>query len=296
MDFIFGLFLVCFVLFFVGWIGYYILQIYANNKVKRRNEEAKNQFQSQGYTITRQIGTLCIDENNKKWFYPGINAIFDYSDIIDFEIVEDGTSYKSKNGVLRAVVGGATFGLVGALVGASTAKQVSTVQKMDLLITTRKEKFPQLTIHFISTPTQTNSMAYIDTCTLARQMVAQLTVMRDKVENPQYSEKSSINEFSTYTKVVGVTKNNDEGQPIQPILATLSPSDSLTFVREPSNPYDSNAIKVICEYQHIGYIKANLAKDIAPLMDSGKQLKGNISEITGGEDGLNYGCNIYIQI
>lgn len=101
--------------------------------------------------------------------------------------------------------------------------------------------------------------------------------------------------IDTSTKIAGVTKKNDGGIDIQSILPTLDDGDVLTFVREPDNPYDKNAIKVICDYQHIGYVKADLAEEIAPLMDEGKTLKGCISEITGGGD-KNYGCNIHISI
>lgn len=62
------------------------------------------------------------------------------------------------------------------------------------------------------------------------------------------------------------------------------------------NIYDTNAIKVICDYQHIGYLKSSLAEEIAPIMDSGKELKGYIKQITGGTDGKTYGCNIHISI
>lgn len=79
-------------------------------------------------------------------------------------------------------------------------------------------------------------------------------------------------------------------------MPELEDGSKLNFAREPNNPYDTNAIKVICDYQHIGYIKAELAEEIAPIMDSGKELKGYITQITGGIDGKNYGCNIHISI
>lgn len=44
------------------------------------------------------------------------------------------------------------------------------------------------------------------------------------------------------------------------------PTDSnLLLVREPSNPYDPNAIQV---FAHIGYIKASQAKALAPRIDA----------------------------
>ena len=109
-------------------------------------------------------------------------------------------------------------------------------------------------------------------------------------------QKKMSTRISMFTQIVGVTKNNDEGVNIQNILPELEVGSKLTFIREPKNFYDTNAIKVICDYQHIGYIKSSLAEEIAPIMDSGRKLKGYISEITGGTDGKNYGCNIHISI
>ena len=109
------------------------------------------------------------------------------------------------------------------------------------------------------------------------------------------TEKMSTR-ISMFTQIVGVTKNSDEGVNIQNILPELEVGSKLTFIREPKNIYDTNAIKVICDYQHIGYLKSSLAEEIAPIMDSGKELKGYIKQITGGTDGKTYGCNIHISI
>lgn len=48
--------------------------------------------------------------------------------------------------------------------------------------------------------------------------------------------------MDTYTKIMGVTKQNENGQNIQEILSGLSPYATLSFQREPNNPYDQNAI------------------------------------------------------
>lgn len=120
--------------------------------------------------------------------------------------------------------------------------------------------------------------------------------MQSKVKTKESFSLESDFSIDTPTKVVGVTKNNDEGVDIQNILPELEDGSKLNFVREPNNPYDTNAIKVICDYQHIGYIRAGLAEEIAPIIDSGKELKGYITQITGGTDGKTYGCNIHISI
>lgn len=95
---------------------------------------------------------------------------------------------------------------------------------------------------------------------------------------------------SFFTKVVGVTYNGVQG-----ILPTLRAGMPLRFVREPHNQYDKNAIAIKCNGMNIGHLSADVAKDVAPLMDSGAQVEGEISKITGG-NGKTYGCNIEVTI
>ena len=75
------------------------------------------------------------------------------------------------------------------------------------------------------------------------------------------SVKTVLKRF--YTKVAGVTKENDCGEDIQDILARMSEDCSegtnLELEHEYGNPYDENAIKVFWENEHIGYIKRDLA-------------------------------------
>lgn len=101
-----------------------------------------------------------------------------------------------------------------------------------------------------------------------------------------------------YTKVVGVTKKNEDKESIQDILKDLAGMDvsslPLDLEHEYDNPYDENAIKVYVAYQHIGYLKRSLAEELSNTTDS--DLSGSVIEITGGDDGYNYGCNILIKV
>lgn len=69
----------------------------------------------------------CI--SNQKKLAPD-SIVFNFSELEEYRIEKVGekTITKTKGGITRAVVGGATFGLAGAIVGASTAKQ-ETVKK-----------------------------------------------------------------------------------------------------------------------------------------------------------------------
>lgn len=108
-------------------------------------------------------------------------------------------------------------------------------------------------------------------------------------------------DFFTHTKLVGVTQKNDKNFEIQNILPLLKVNGRIYCIRDYSNKYDSNAIKVYYftknEGLHIGYIKRELSCEIAPFLDSHIEydLIGAIEEITGG-NGNSFGCNIRIWI
>ncbi len=100
--------------------------------------------------------------------------------------------------------------------------------------------------------------------------------------------------LDTYSKIAGVTMKNDHNQDIQRLLPTLKSNDKLTFIREPNNSYDKNAIKLYVNNIHIGYVKGELAKTVAPIIDNGGSVYGYVTKITGGNDGKDYGCNYKI--
>lgn len=109
-----------------------------------------------------------------------------------------------------------------------------------------------------------------------------------------------MNKFRTiYTKVAGVTKKNDSGDSIQELLEEYSCAEAESLdaelERDSYNEYDDNAIKVMCDYTHIGYINRSLAADLACYIDDGGQAECRITEITGGDD-KNYGCNLEITV
>lgn len=73
----------------------------------------------------------------------------------------------------------------------------------------------------------------------------------------------------TDMRVVGMHFREREGVPAKSIVASFVPPLKLDFEREPTNPYDQNAIKILYEGQHIGYIEAASAIYLAPWIDEG---------------------------
>lgn len=84
------------------------------------------------------------------------------------------------------------------------------------------------------------------------------------------------------TKVVGVTFNNR-----QSVVAQLRLGETLFLRRDPTNPYDRNAIQVVRQNgQQVGFISRLLAASIAPMLDRyGKPVAATVTALTGGTDG-----------
>ena len=116
---------------------------------------------------------------------------------------------------------------------------------------------------------------------------------KEKVtENKHKQNKSPI-----YSKVFGVTYNNR-----QDIIKGLEEGQALELKREKDNQYDQNAIAVYVNNKsnhsnkitaQIGYIKKELAAELAPRMDKGETFKCKIKKITG-KGKKNRGVNIKI--
>lgn len=97
------------------------------------------------------------------------------------------------------------------------------------------------------------------------------------------------------TKVRGVTRDGR-----QKTVARLRPKQALRLTREPANPADPNAIAVnTTDGKSVGYLSADLATRMAPLMDKGYVWIADVLEVTGGDaaDGTpSYGCNIVLKL
>lgn len=105
-----------------------------------------------------------------------------------------------------------------------------------------------------------------------------------------------------YSKVRGVTKENEDGVNRQNILVRLarySEQDvTLSLCREKGNAYDSNATRIIANVYGkgsacVGYLSKDLAKDVAPMLDDGHEAIVFFLGITGFERlGLNFAFTI----
>jgi hypothetical protein len=105
-----------------------------------------------GGSISSRINRL---KNNAK---PGL---YNYEDILSFELLEDGEMITS-GGLGSAAVGGIVFGGAGAIVGAVTGKKKSKsiCTSLSLKITVNDKENPVEYIEFINSPTKKNGFLY----------------------------------------------------------------------------------------------------------------------------------------
>jgi single-stranded-DNA-specific exonuclease len=92
------------------------------------------------------------------------------------------------------------------------------------------------------------------------------------------------------TKIVGVSF---EGR--QNVAAGLTPGHELELKRQPDNPVDCNAIAIYYGALQLGFLRKQIAKHLAPLIDGGIRYTARIEHVTGGKDGKNYGVNIRVE-
>ena len=92
-----------------------------------------------------------------------------------------------------------------------------------------------------------------------------------------------------HTKVAGVTF---EGR--QDIIKNLESGTPLVFERDPENKFDKNAVKVLAEGKHIGFLPRG--SWVANEMDQGVKFNASISQITGGGPGMSYGVNVEYEV
>ncbi|MBR1973017.1 MAG: SHOCT domain-containing protein [Oscillospiraceae bacterium] len=175
------------------------------------------QASARKFSPTKIIGNyLAVDENNRQWaigkgvFSPFEKAIpYSYEDLVDFELLEDGSSI-TKGGLGRAVVGGMLFGHTGAVVGSITGKKKTkqTCTNLEIKITVNNADNHTHYIRLISSSTQRESHTYKTEFRTAQDILALLQLIchqRDtgKENAPQSPQQpaSSVDELRKYKQL-----------------------------------------------------------------------------------------------
>lgn len=124
----------------------------------------------------------------------------------------------------------------------------------------------------------------------------------------EYDKKHTLKVLNKITtKIAGTTMGNRQSN-LKRIAKKIygdddSDSPYIDLIREPRNKHDPNAIKVKTDTgKELGYIKENLAKELAEMMDKGHEVNAYLSDILGYEDSFGdvregpYGCELIITV
>ncbi|WP_453992181.1 SHOCT domain-containing protein [Bacillus nitroreducens] len=152
----------------------------------------ENQKELGVFTPTKKIGSLVeFDDNQKKWLVlsPVLgkrdkSIVYNYSDIIDFELLEDDESIAS-GGLGRALVGGALFGGAGAIVGGVTGKKKTKgiCTSLKIKVTVRDMNNPVVYIPFLNSKTKKDGWIYKSVFKLAHECLSTFQLICDDQKN-----------------------------------------------------------------------------------------------------------------
>lgn len=160
-------------------------------KYREENLKKFNSFSPSSEIKTNHVSVFRIDKNQKLWyasFKTDVNPpLFRYDEIIDYELSEDGNTV-TKGGIGSAMVGGALFGGVGAVVGGIHGKKSQTqIKSINLHISLSNPYVQSLDIEFVVPGMKVMSGDYLHKKykTTANNVIALLDGMCREVEAEQ---------------------------------------------------------------------------------------------------------------
>ncbi len=186
-----------------------IKEYYSNRIIQI--SEGQNQLQLhltnigyKNFEATNKIGDFFwYNVTTKQWLCPATvknglykgGTIYNYDDIVSYELIENGTAITS-GGVSSAITGGILFGSTGAVVGGITgSKKTNTLcSSLDIKITLNDIQNPVQYIKFLSSPVKKNSIAY-QKCFEATQetlSVLQLICKENELNHSSHTSQFSV--------------------------------------------------------------------------------------------------------
>lgn len=131
---------------------------------------------------------LLIDDTNKLFWIlaAGEDKIrkFNYSDLIEFEVKQNGVSIVSGS-VGSAIVGGLAFGTTGAIIGSSSSNTISQkINDLSLIIRVSNFTDPSVRIILVDTPIFERDVKYKELMSNLETVISYLTFIKN------YNEKN----------------------------------------------------------------------------------------------------------
>ena len=169
------------------------------------------------FVATRGVGKLIkFDDNAKKILFPKTlltkARIYNYSELLGYEILEDGNTI-TKGGIGSAVVGGALFGGIGAVVGGLTGgkKSKEVVRSLKVKIVLDNKVVPAEYIELLKTEFKKDGFVYRAAKQEAEDIIAILTSISAKNEKNQTNNSNVQNTNDPITEVKRYKELLDNG-------------------------------------------------------------------------------------
>ncbi len=177
------------------------------NPLDNEMGKLQNWLDRNNFKITSSVRSVLIDENTKHWavYKSEQSPVYNFKDIVRVELDENGNKYVSQNGVLRAVVGSAIFGGVGAIVGATTATKSHTINSLNVIVYTSRISDPVITIPLIISPVSDSSALYSRNKADAIKLMGMLNAIAVQNEPAKFENVSAISnadELAKYKKLL----------------------------------------------------------------------------------------------
>ncbi len=147
-------------------------------------------------------------------YLPEYYSAFSYDQLVDFELLEDGTGIAS-GGVGRAIVGGLLFGVTGAIVGATTRSSKPTCESLKIKLTIKNYSQSAFYISLIeSGGLRKDSPAYKNIFGKSQNVISKFQLIVDELnKEPQrvsYNNMSGADELRKYKALLDDGIINEE--------------------------------------------------------------------------------------
>lgn len=185
------------------------LLIYKNNVDKKWAEEDKkleNLNKGVTFELSNTIENIIELDESRKLFrlcrsqYCNPSKIYKYSDILDFELLEDNNTIETSAGIGNAIAGGLLFGGVGAIVGGSTAKRKSkkVINSIKIKITLNDIQNPVIYIELLKYPLKTNAPEFEN----INQKTQKLLLILNIIKSHSQKNNDSLDEIVKYKELL----------------------------------------------------------------------------------------------
>jgi hypothetical protein len=172
-----------------------VIQKAVRGRIKKSGDMIQNSvgmLAHEGLVMTKKVSdfmnkyALIVDEHNEKWAVvsarTGSTAVYDYKDLLEFGILEDGDSIMGGRAG-SVVAGGLLFGGLGALAGAAGSRKVrSTCRSIVVHIVTSNMHARPIDIPLLSAETRKDSAVYKNAISKAREFASVLAVIKNAAE------------------------------------------------------------------------------------------------------------------